>query len=156
MAAIFDWQCESEQAFWTVVSIHQGLGLVRKALRGHMHSGKNPNGAWGAGILGLAVILVPKGTTGMPAIVKKRKTGLGNLFQGGLGAMRRTRTHKHDHSHTHTQARSRAHAHAHAHALARIAHIGAFVQLCLDVVRLPRLPLGEFRMLCCGVIGGSG
>jgi len=49
---------------------------------------KNPNGVLGAGDAGLAAILVPKGTTGTPAVVKKRKIGVGILSPGGLGAVR--------------------------------------------------------------------
>ena len=37
---------------------------------------------------GLAMTLVPKGTTGTRAVVKKRDTGIGGLSAGGLGAMR--------------------------------------------------------------------
>ena len=55
---------------------------------GHMHLGGNQNGALGAGTPGLAAILVPKGTTGTRALVKKRKIGLGTQTRGGLRAMR--------------------------------------------------------------------
>ena len=59
-----------------------------QAPRSHMHIGGILNGVYLAHFSGLAVILVPKRTTGTRAVVKKRKTGLGNLFLGGLGAMR--------------------------------------------------------------------
>ena len=62
-----------------------------QAPHGHMHIGKILPSVHSAHLSGLAVILVPQGTTGTPAIVKKRKTGLGNLFLGGLGAMRMQR-----------------------------------------------------------------
>ena len=55
---------------------------------GHMPLGKILGGVYLAHFSGLAVILVPKRTTGTRTTVKKRKAGLGNLFPGGLGAMR--------------------------------------------------------------------
>ena len=54
----------------------------------HMHIGEILGGAYPAGISGLAAILVPQRATGTQALVKKRKTGLGSLSAGGLGAMR--------------------------------------------------------------------
>ena len=59
-----------------------------QAPHGHMHLGGNPNGVLGAGDAGLAMTLVPKGTTGTRAVVKKRDAKKGSLFRRGLGAMR--------------------------------------------------------------------
>ena len=59
-----------------------------RAPHGHVHIGKILGGVYLAHFSGLAVILVPKRTTGTRTTVKKRKAGLGNLFPGGLGAMR--------------------------------------------------------------------
>ena len=46
---------------------------------GHMPLGKFLTSVYSAQLPGLATILVPQGATETPAIVKKRKTGLGNL-----------------------------------------------------------------------------
>ena len=53
-----------------------------------MHIGKILGSVYLAHFSGLAIILVPKRTTGTRTTVKKRKAGLGNLFQWGLGPMR--------------------------------------------------------------------
>ena len=59
-----------------------------QAQHGHMPLGKILGSVYLAHFSGLAVILVPQGATESPAIVKKRKIGLGDLNRGGLGAMR--------------------------------------------------------------------
>ena len=59
-----------------------------QAPRRHMHLGGNQKDVPDTQNAGLAMTLVPKGTTGTRAVVKKRKAGLGSLSVGGLGAMR--------------------------------------------------------------------
>ena len=64
---------------------YAGAGAVLgrfEAPRGHMQYGNFLKDVLGAGISGLAAILVPQGTTESPAIVKKRKNRLCNLFPG--------------------------------------------------------------------------
>ena len=65
---------------------------LSKPRAGHMHLGGNPNGVLGAGDAGLAMTLVPKGTTGTRAVVKKRDAKKGSLFRRGLGAMQSVRS----------------------------------------------------------------
>ena len=59
-----------------------------QAPRRHMHLGGNQTDVPDTQNPGLAMTLVPKGTTGTRAVVKKRDTGIGGLSAGGLGAMR--------------------------------------------------------------------
>ena len=54
----------------------------------YMHLGGNQADVPDTQNPGLAMTLVPKGTTGTRAVVKKRDTGIGGLSAGGLGAMR--------------------------------------------------------------------
>ena len=83
---------------------------------------------------GLAMTLVPKGTTETPTIVTKRKAGLGTQTRGGLGAMRSSSSSKQQQAasseqqaaaaallatHTRTAARAHSSTHAQQHAQRR-------------------------------------